>query len=150
MRPSRNAPAVPSHSLKCRSRSSSTECQSISRSGPSKKPSRDTDIVKMIFRMYAASALAWSRERGFVMVVEGADSGPTRHGRGGHEVLSRLGATLLGNRDMRLFLAAQGLDSVAIGVASVGLPWLPPGAGHTVGFGGLVYPLTSVQFVISG
>jgi hypothetical protein len=32
-------------------------------------------------------------------------------------VPSRLGATLLGHRDMRLFLAAQGLDSVAIGVA---------------------------------
>ena len=35
----------------------------------------------------------------------------------------KLSATLLGNRDMRLFLAAQGLDSLAIGVRAW-LPWL--------------------------
>ena len=62
----------------------------------------------------------------------------------------RLGATLLGNRDMRLFLAAQGLDSVAIGVASVALPWLVLSEGHSVGLAGLVYPLTIVPFVVFG
>jgi predicted MFS family arabinose efflux permease len=65
-------------------------------------------------------------------------------------VLSRLGATLLGNRDMRLFLAAQGLDSLAIGVASVALPWLLLSEGHSVGLAGLVYPLTVVPFVVFG
>ena len=50
----------------------------------------------------------------------------------------RLGATLLGDRDMRLFLAAQGLDSVAIGVAGVALPWLLLSEGHSVGLAGLV------------
>jgi predicted MFS family arabinose efflux permease len=65
-------------------------------------------------------------------------------------VLSRLGGTLLGNRDMRLFLAAQGLDSVAIGVASVALPWLLLSEGHSVGLAGLVYPLTIVPFVVFG
>ena len=65
-------------------------------------------------------------------------------------MLSRLGATLLGNRDMRLFLAAQGLDSVAIGVASVALPWLLLSEGHSVGVAGLVYPLTIVPFVVFG
>ena len=62
----------------------------------------------------------------------------------------RLGATLLGNRDMRLFLAAQGLDSMAIGVASVALPWLLLSEGHSVGLAGLVYPLTIVPFVVFG
>jgi predicted MFS family arabinose efflux permease len=65
-------------------------------------------------------------------------------------VLPRLGATLLGNRDMRLFLAAQGLDSVAIGVATVALPWLLLSQGHSVGLAGLVYPLTIVPFVVFG
>ena len=65
-------------------------------------------------------------------------------------MLSRLGATLLGNRDMRLFLAAQGLDSLAIGVASVALPWLLLSEGHSVGLAGLVYPLTIVPFVVFG
>ena len=50
----------------------------------------------------------------------------------------RLGETLLGNRDMRLFLAAQGLDSLAIGVAGVALPWLLLSEGHSVGLAGLV------------
>jgi hypothetical protein len=62
----------------------------------------------------------------------------------------RLGATLLGNRDMRLFLAAQGLDSLAIGVAGVALPWLLLSEGHSVGLAGLVYPVTIVPFVVFG
>ena len=65
-------------------------------------------------------------------------------------MLSRLDGTLLGNRDMCLFLAAQGLDSVAIGVASVALPWLLLSEGHSVGLAGLVYPLTIVPFVVFG
>jgi MFS family permease len=65
-------------------------------------------------------------------------------------VLSRLGGTLLGNRDMRLFLAAQGLDSLAIGVAGVALPWLLLSEGHSVGLASLVYPLTIVPFVVFG
>jgi predicted MFS family arabinose efflux permease len=51
---------------------------------------------------------------------------------------------------MRLFLAAQGLDSLAIGVASVALPWLLLSEGHSVGLAGLVYPLTIVPFVVFG
>jgi len=60
------------------------------------------------------------------------------------------GATLLGDRDMRLFLAAQGLDSLAIGVAGVALPWLLLSEGHSVGLAGLVYPVTIVPFVVFG
>jgi len=48
-RPSRKAPISPSCSLKWRCNSSSTRCQSIWRSGPSMKPSRDTEIIKTIF-----------------------------------------------------------------------------------------------------
>ena len=62
----------------------------------------------------------------------------------------RLSATLLGDRDMRLFLAAQGLDSLAIGVAGVALPWLLLSEGHSVGLAGLVYPVTIVPFVVFG
>jgi len=62
----------------------------------------------------------------------------------------RLSATLLGKRDMRLFLAAQGLDSLAIGVAGVALPWLVLSEGHSVGLAGLVYPVTIVPFVVFG
>jgi MFS family permease len=51
---------------------------------------------------------------------------------------------------MRLFLAAQGLDALAIGVASVALPWLLLSEGHSVGLAGLVYPLTIVPFVVFG
>jgi predicted MFS family arabinose efflux permease len=51
---------------------------------------------------------------------------------------------------MRLFLAAQGLDSLAIGVASVALPWLVLSEGYSVGLAGLVYPLTIVPFVVFG
>jgi MFS family permease len=65
-------------------------------------------------------------------------------------VRSRFGATMLGNRDMRLFLAAQGLDSLAIGVAGVALPWLVLSEGHSVGLAGLVYPVTIVPFVVFG
>jgi MFS family permease len=62
----------------------------------------------------------------------------------------KLSATLLGNRDMRLLLAAQGLDSLAIGVAGVALPWLLLSEGHSVGLAGLVYPVTIVPFVVFG
>jgi len=51
---------------------------------------------------------------------------------------------------MRLFLAAQGLDSLAIGVAGVALPWLVLSEGHSVGLAGLVYPVTIVPFVVFG
>jgi predicted MFS family arabinose efflux permease len=51
---------------------------------------------------------------------------------------------------MRLFLAAQGLDSLAIGVAGVALPWLLLSEGHSVGLAGLVYPVTIVPFVVFG
>src|SRR5437763_4233268 len=42
---------APSCSLKWVCSSSSTKCQSSSRFGPSMKPSRDTDIITMIFLM---------------------------------------------------------------------------------------------------
>jgi hypothetical protein len=51
---------------------------------------------------------------------------------------------------MRLFLAAQGLDSVAIGIAGVALPWLLLSEGHSVGLASLVYPLTVVPCVVFG
>src|ERR1700721_739900 len=48
-RPSRHPPAAPAHSSKWGANSASPDCQPISRSGPSKKPSSDTDIMKTIF-----------------------------------------------------------------------------------------------------
>ena len=44
-----NAPMVLSLPLKCQCSSSSTVCQSISRPGPSMKPSSDTDMLNTIF-----------------------------------------------------------------------------------------------------
>jgi MFS family permease len=43
-----------------------------------------------------------------------------------------------------------GLDSAAIGVASMALPRLLLSEGHSVGLAGLVYPLTIVPFVVFG
>jgi MFS family permease len=51
---------------------------------------------------------------------------------------------------MCLFLAAQALDSLAIGVAGVALPWLLLSEGHSVALAGLVYPLTIVPYVVFG
>jgi len=57
---------------------------------------------------------------------------------------------ILAVRDGRLFLAAQGLDSLAIGVASVALPWLVLQSGGTQAQAGLVYSLTVLPYVLFG
>ena len=48
---------------------------------------------------------------------------------------------MLQTRDGRLFLAAQSLDSVAIGVAQVALPWLVLDATGSEAQAGLVFML---------
>lgn len=50
-RPWMNAPILPSSSLKCWCSSSSTKCQSMSWSGPSKNPSRETEMDRMSLRI---------------------------------------------------------------------------------------------------
>ena len=62
----------------------------------------------------------------------------------------RLTGTLLAHRDMRLFLTAQGLDSLAIGVATMALPWLLLDEGYLPALAGLIYPLTIAPYVLFG
>jgi hypothetical protein len=50
--PLRKAPIAPRTSLKCWWTSSSTRCQEMSRSGPSMKPSADTDIMRTMLPMW--------------------------------------------------------------------------------------------------
>jgi MFS family permease len=58
--------------------------------------------------------------------------------------------TIFAVRDGRLFLAAQGLDAVAIGVSLVALPWLVLRGGGSAGEAGLVYPATILPYFVFG
>lgn len=53
-------------------------------------------------------------------------------------------------RDGRLFLFAQALDALAIGVAQVALPWLVLQNGGTQGQAGLVYAASVIPYVVFG
>jgi predicted MFS family arabinose efflux permease len=57
---------------------------------------------------------------------------------------------MLAVRDGRLFLAAQALDSIAIGVSLVALPWLILQNGGSQAQAGLVYSFTIVPYVVFG
>ena len=57
---------------------------------------------------------------------------------------------MLAARDGRLFLAAQALDSLAIGLAGVALPWLVLQSGGSQTQAGLVYSLTVIPYVLFG
>ena len=57
---------------------------------------------------------------------------------------------LLRTRDGRLFLAAQSLDALAIGVAGVALPWLVLDGGGSSGAAGLVFTVTLLPYVLFG
>jgi MFS family permease len=57
---------------------------------------------------------------------------------------------MLAVRDGRLFLAAQALDSLAIGLAGVALPWLVLQSGGSHTQAGLVYSLTVIPYVLFG
>ena len=57
---------------------------------------------------------------------------------------------MLQTRDGRLFLAAQSLDSVAIGVAQVALPWLVLDATGSEAQAGLVFMLGLAPYVVFG
>lgn len=57
---------------------------------------------------------------------------------------------MLAVHDGRLFLAAQALDSVAIGVAGVALPWLVLQSGGSQGEAGLVFAVTVAPYVLLG
>jgi MFS family permease len=57
---------------------------------------------------------------------------------------------MLAVRDGRLFLAAQALDAVAIGVSLVALPWLVLRGGGSAGQAGLVYPVTIAPYFVFG
>ena len=57
---------------------------------------------------------------------------------------------MLAVRDGRLFLAAQALDSLAIGLAGVALPWLVLQSGGSQTQAGLVYSLTVIPYVLFG
>src|SRR5215471_14790863 len=57
---------------------------------------------------------------------------------------------MLAVRDGRLFLAAQALDSIAIGVSLVALPWLILQNGGSHAQAGLVYPFTVIPYVVFG
>src|SRR3954453_14198832 len=57
---------------------------------------------------------------------------------------------MLQTRDGRLFLAAQSLDSVAIGVAQVALPWLGLDATGSEAQAGLVFMLGLAPYVVFG
>jgi MFS family permease len=63
-------------------------------------------------------------------------------------VLTR--SPMLAVRDGRLFLAAQALDALAIGVALVALPWLVLRAGGSAARAGLVYPVTIAPYFLFG
>jgi MFS family permease len=57
---------------------------------------------------------------------------------------------MLAARDGRLLLAAQALDSLAIGVAGVALPWLILRAGGSHAAAGLVFSATVVPYLVFG
>src|SRR4051812_23442657 len=57
---------------------------------------------------------------------------------------------MLAVRDGRLFLAAQALDALAIGVALVALPWLVLRGGGSAAEAGLVYPVTIAPYFLFG
>jgi predicted MFS family arabinose efflux permease len=57
---------------------------------------------------------------------------------------------LLRRRDGRLFLAAQALDSLAAGVATVALPWLVLDRTHSTAAAGLVFTLEIAPYVVFG
>ena len=57
---------------------------------------------------------------------------------------------MLAARDGRLFLAAQALDAVAIGVSLVALPWLVLRGGGSAAQAGLVYPATIAPYFLFG
>ncbi len=57
---------------------------------------------------------------------------------------------LLRQRDGRLFLAAQALDSISIGFSGVVLPWLVLSGGGSHAAAGLVYPVTILPYVLLG
>ena len=57
---------------------------------------------------------------------------------------------MLAARDGRLFLAAQALDSLAIGLAGVALPWFVLQSGGSQTQAGLVYSLTVIPYVLFG
>ncbi len=63
---------------------------------------------------------------------------------------SRPHRSLFSERDGRLFLAAQALDSAAIGIAGVALPWFVLARGGSTAAAGLVYPLSIVPYVVFG
>jgi predicted MFS family arabinose efflux permease len=57
---------------------------------------------------------------------------------------------MLAVRDGRLFLAAQALDSLAIGLSLVALPWLVLQNGGSHGEAGLVYSASVLPYVVFG
>jgi MFS family permease len=57
---------------------------------------------------------------------------------------------LLSGRDGRLFLAAQALDALAVGISTVALPWLVLDGGGSAGAAGLVATMALVPYVLFG
>ena len=57
---------------------------------------------------------------------------------------------MLQTRDGRLFLGAQSLDAMAIGVAQVALPWLVLDATGSKAQAGLVFMLGVAPYVVFG
>jgi MFS family permease len=58
--------------------------------------------------------------------------------------------SMLAVRDGRLFLAAQALDSLAIGLSLVALPWLVLQQGGSQAEAGLVYTVSVIPYVVLG
>jgi predicted MFS family arabinose efflux permease len=61
-----------------------------------------------------------------------------------------LRSPILAARDGRLFLGAQAVDALAIGVAQVALPWLVLQNGGTHTEAGLIYSATVIPYVVFG
>jgi len=61
-----------------------------------------------------------------------------------------LRSSMLAARDGRLFLGAQALDAIAIGVSLVALPWLILQNGGSHAQAGLVYSFTIIPYVVFG
>ena len=57
---------------------------------------------------------------------------------------------LLSGRDGRLFLSAQALDALAVGISAVALPWLVLDGGGSAGAAGLVATMALVPYVLFG
>jgi MFS family permease len=57
---------------------------------------------------------------------------------------------MLAVRDGRLFLFAQALDALAIGVSQVALPWLVLENGGTQAEAGLIFPVSVIPYVVFG